>query len=121
LSRPKARRFGRAAEWAAALHLRCLGYRVLARSYRVRGGEIDIIARRGPLLVFVEVKARPNLKAAQIAIMPAQRQRIARAAAVWLTSHPTLATTCDFRGDAIFVAPWRWPRHCPGAFELTGL
>ena len=119
MSRPTARRFGRTAEWAAALHLRCRGYRVLARSYRVRGGEIDIIARRGALLVFVEVKARPTLDAAQTAILPAQRRRIARAASVWLAAHPRLATTCALRGDAIFVAPWRWPRHCAGAFELT--
>ena len=121
MSRAEARRFGRAAEWAAAMHLRAHGYRILARAYRIRGGEIDIIARRGRLVVFVEVKARPTLDGAQIAIMPAQRRRIARAAAVWLAAHPALATRCSLRGDAIFIAPWRWPRHLPGAFELTGL
>jgi len=54
------------------LFLRTKGYRVLARTYVVRGGEIDIIAWRGRVVVFVEVKARPKLEDALIAITPAK-------------------------------------------------
>ena len=121
MSRQRARRFGRAAEFAAALHLRCHGYRILARSYRIKGGEIDIVAQRGTLIVFVEVKARPTREAAETAILFLQRRRIARAAAVWLSAHPAFAIGHDYRGDAVFVAPWRWPLHRPGAFDLTNL
>lgn len=51
--------FGRRAEWLAALLLSLKGYRILARNYVVRGGEIDLVARRGSTVIFVEVKARP--------------------------------------------------------------
>jgi putative endonuclease len=54
--------FGRRAEQLAILFLRARGYRIIGRTYIVRGGEIDIIARRGSALAFVEVKARPRLK-----------------------------------------------------------
>ena len=59
---------GRYAERWAALLLRAKGYRILARGYRCRAGEIDIVARRGSLLVAVEVKARADLTAAAEAI-----------------------------------------------------
>ncbi len=64
--------FGRRAEQLAILFLRTKGYRVVARTYGVRGGEIDIIAWRGRAVVFVEVKARPKLEDALIAITPAK-------------------------------------------------
>jgi putative endonuclease len=81
------------------------------------GGEIDVIARRGDLVIFVEVKARPDVSAAQIAIDARKIGRISRAARVWLAAHPRLSG-CALRGDAILVAPKRPPRHVPGAFEL---
>lgn len=52
------RSFGREAEERAAAYLEKLGYRVLQRNYRCRGGEIDLVALDGATLVFVEVKAR---------------------------------------------------------------
>ena len=57
-SRRRAERRGRLAEWAAALCLRLRGYRILALRHRTPLGEIDLIARKGDLVVFVEVKAR---------------------------------------------------------------
>ena len=115
--RRTARAFGLRAEALAALWLRLKFFRVLARNYAAAGGEIDIIAQRGGLVAFVEVKARPDAAAAQTAIDARKIARISRAARVWLAAHPR-AAGCALRGDAILVAPGRAPRHVPGAFEL---
>jgi len=115
--RDVARNFGLRAETLAALWLRLKFFRIVARNYAAARGEIDVIARRGRLVVFVEVKARPSLEAAQIAIDARKVARISRAARVWLAGNPQ-ASGCALRGDAIFVAPRRPPRHVAGAFEL---
>jgi len=94
------------------------GYRIAARRWRSPVGEIDIVARRGRLLIFVEVKARDRLDDAAEAVTDRQRRRIAAAAEVWLASHPDDAQ-CDMRFDAILVSPRRWPRHIPAAFEAS--
>jgi len=93
------------------------GYRILARTYVVRGGEIDIIARRGSAVAFVEVKARPSIEDALIAVTPAKQRRMSIAARHWLTSNQW-AMRCTQRGDLIAVAPWRVRRHLVGAIEL---
>src|SRR5215468_4634450 len=54
--------FGRHSEIQAIRHLRSLGYRIVTSPYRVKGGEVDIIAWDGDVLVFVEVKARRNVE-----------------------------------------------------------
>ena len=101
---------GRRAETVAALLLRLKGYRILERRFRVSAGEIDLVARRGGLVVFVEVKARDTHAAAAESISPRQQQRISDAAAAWLARHAALAD-CDTRFDAVFVMPRRWPQH----------
>lgn len=87
------------AEWRARWILRIHGFRIVASRYvtgRHTGrAEIDIIARRGNLMIFVEVKCRPNVSAAWDAITPRQVQRL-RAAA-----YGYMART-RFRGDARF-------------------
>ncbi|WP_245504327.1 YraN family protein [Lichenihabitans psoromatis] len=110
--------FGLRAEMVATLLLVCKGYWPLARNYKVRGGEIDIIARRGGTVIFAEVKARPRLADAMVAISATKRQRIERAARVWLSSNPW-AAHCVLRGDGVFVAPRAWPRHVEDAFRLN--
>jgi putative endonuclease len=90
--------------------LRLKGYRILACRYRIRGGEIDIVARRADTIAFVEVKVRPTLDEAREAIDAVKRRRISRAARVWLA--------LTWRGDCVFVAPWRFPRHEIAAMEL---
>ena len=72
-ARLEAVRFGRAAESLCATRLTLSGYRVLTRGYRVPVGEIDIVARRRDLLVFVEVKARAVLDDAMAAVAPQLR------------------------------------------------
>lgn len=108
---------GHGAEWAALLYLRAKGYRILARRYLVKGGEIDIIARRGAALVFVEVKLRHAIETAQISIGAEKRRRISRAARAYLSGNEG-AMRLALRADAIYLAPWRWPRHLENAFEL---
>jgi putative endonuclease len=110
--------FGRRAEQLAILLLRTKGYRILARTYIVRGGEIDVIARRGSAVAFVEVKARPSLDQALIAVTPAKQRRMSIAARHWLTANEW-AMRCTQRGDLIAIAPWRMPRHLVGAIELV--
>ena len=105
------------AERLAVGLLRVKGYRVLVRRYQIRGGEIDIVARRGDAVAFVEVKVRPTLDEARTAIDFVKRRRISRAAKTWLASNPW-AAPLTWRGDAVYIAPWRWPRHEIAAFEL---
>ena len=115
--RQAARTFGIRAEWAALALLTVTGYRVLARNFVAPGGEIDLIAQRGQTIAFIEVKARPDMDQALIAITEQKRRRIARAAQVWLRQN-RWAATYALRGDAVFIAPRRLPRHLPAAFEL---
>jgi len=108
--RRRAVRRGRSGEAAAALWLRCKGYRILGRRVKTPVGEIDILARKGSVLAVVEVKARPTTTAATEAIGIRQRRRIERAAAWVLSSRPELAQA-DVRFDAVLVTPFRPPRH----------
>ncbi len=115
--RRAAHRQGLVAERVTVATLRLKFYSILACRYRIHGGEVDIIARRGDTIVFVEVKVRPTLDEAREAISAAKRRRLSRAARVWLAANP-FAAPLTLRGDAIFVAPWRWPRHVPAAIDL---
>lgn len=94
------------------------GYRPFARNYVVRGGEIDLVMRRGRTVVFVEVKARPAVETAVAVLSAQKRRRIECAARVWLARHPA-AAGLTLRGDGIFIAPRRWPLHVEDAFPLN--
>ena len=111
-------KFGISAESRAAALLIAKGYRILARRYRSRAGEIDIVARRRGLLVFVEVKARERLDDAAEAVIVRQQRRIIAAAEVWLANHPDIGDT-DIRFDVVLVAPKRLPRHIEAAFDAS--
>lgn len=115
--RQKAWRRGFRAETIALLFLMLKGYRFLARRYGGKGGEIDLILRRGRAIVFVEVKARDDLDKAAEAISPRKRLVFSRAAAQWLMRNPW-AASFDLRADAVLIAPWRLPRHIVAVFEL---
>ena len=117
LNRVRSHRFGLRAETLAALLLRLKGYRILARRYRAAGGEIDLIVFRRDVVAFVEVKGRPTLDEALSAIAAQKRRRISRAARAWL-AHNGWAATRVLRGDAVYVAPWRWPQHRVAAVPL---
>src|SRR5437016_1288232 len=108
-------RLGLSAESRAAALLIAKGFRILARRWRSPVGEIDIVARRRRLLVFVEVKARENLDDAAWSVTERQRARIVAAAEAWLARYPDERIE-DMRFDAILVAPGSLPRHVRGAF-----
>ena len=114
--RQAAWRRGLRAESLAALLLRLKGYRILQKRFRVPAGEIDLIARRGKLIAFIEVKARNSRADAAESISPHQRRRIAAAAAAFLARRPDLAG-CDMRFDAVLVAPRRMPLHLADAWR----
>jgi putative endonuclease len=115
-ARQAAFRLGLSAETRAAAFLMAKGFRIVARRWRSPAGEIDLVARRGNLLLFIEVKARERLDDAAYSVTERQQRRIAAAAAAWLAATPNDATR-DIRFDALLIAPGRWPRHIPAAFE----
>jgi len=80
-------------------------------------GEIDIIARRRQLLIFVEVKARETLDDAAWSVTERQKARIVAAAQAWLARLGDNHGFQDMRFDAVLVAPGHIPRHIPAAFE----
>ena len=107
---------GISAESRAAALLIAKGFRILARRWKSPAGEIDIVARRRQLLVFVEVKARADLDQAAESVTLRQRRRIAAAADAWLAING-MDGFRDIRFDAVLVAPGKLPRHIAGAFE----
>jgi putative endonuclease len=113
--RRKSYRRGKSSEWLAAAALMLKGYRILARRYRTRLGEIDLIARRGDLVAIVEVKARRTLKEAMEAVTPSAQRRIEGAADLWLSRQPDYGRLA-VRFDMVAVLPWRWPVHVENAF-----
>ena len=109
MSRQKAERRGRVAEWAAMLFLMCKGYRILGHRLRTPYGEVDVAAWKHDVLVIVEVKARRTYDAGAYAVTPMAQQRIARAA-------QTLAgrwrlTSAPIRFDLVVVGSGLLPRH----------
>ncbi len=115
--RRAARGLGRRAETIAALWLMLKGWRILERNHGGKGGEIDLIAKRGRVVAFVEVKARATLAEAQGAITPAKQTLIHRRIALWRAHNPW-SERCTLRFDAVFVTPRRLPRHHQNLFEL---
>jgi putative endonuclease len=101
-----AERAGRAAEMLAAWAYRFRGFEILDRRFKTAGGEIDLVARKGRLLVFAEVKRRADIDAALFAVTYKNRRRMEQAVKGWLARHPRLAQS-DIRYDIAAVAGWR--------------
>ncbi len=116
-ARRVAERKGHWAETLAALLLQIKGYSILERRFRSRAGEIDLIARRGRRIAFVEVKTRSTVDQAAWSITPHQQARIARAAEHWLAIKGG-PQDFDMSFDVVLVAPWAWPRHIASAFRV---
>jgi len=114
-SRQIAERKGRRAETLAAIALMLKGYSIKARRYKTKLGEIDIIAKRGDLIVLVEVKARGTIEDAHHSVSFEAAQRIEAAGDIWLSKQKN-AHLLSVRRDLMAVLPRRWPIHVPNAF-----
>ncbi|MEW5851368.1 MAG: YraN family protein [Myxococcota bacterium] len=103
------RRYGARAEESARAFLVAQGYTLVQQNYTVRGGEVDVVAREGEVLCFVEIKARRNnaFGPAVLAVDARKRKRMAVAADRWLLEHPC---DCPVRFDVLCRdredAPW---------------
>ncbi|MBL4741182.1 MAG: YraN family protein [Sneathiella sp.] len=93
---------GRFAETVATLFLRLKGYHIVARGFRRPVGEIDIIARRGGVLIAIEVKQRQSLEKALQAIHAKQRRRVSRAMEAFIVSRPEFSHM-DIRFDILLI------------------
>ncbi|MDR3187373.1 MAG: YraN family protein [Holosporaceae bacterium] len=97
-------------ESIASLLLIIKGYSILARRYRTSCGEIDIIARKGDIVAFVEVKSRKSLTKCYEAIHNKQIRRIVRASEIFLRKNPRFHSSF-IRYDVILVPDWNFPKH----------
>ncbi|MCV3768412.1 YraN family protein [Rhizobium sp. TRM95796] len=111
-SRDRRRAFlrGHVAEHIAAFYLIAKGYRIMAMRYKTRSGEIDIIARKKDLAVFIEVKARASIEDGLNAVTAETQERIRRASDIWISRRPH-SVDLGMRYDVLVVRPWRWPAH----------
>lgn len=109
MKRRRAERGGRRAESLAAWWLRLRGWRILARRVRTPVGEIDLIARRGRITAFIEVKARATDEDSALALDDYRLRRVIAAAEA--LAHRYARSGDELRIDALFIVPWRLPRH----------
>jgi putative endonuclease len=115
MSRLEAERRGRRGEAIAAWFLRLQGWRIVAERVKTRRGEVDLIARRGKTVAFVEVKARTRAVDLATAIDAYRLRRVAAAAEILLPKYGR--GTENMQIDVILVAPWRWPHHLPNVWH----
>ena len=115
MNRQAAEKRGRGAETLACWYLRLKGWRILARRARVPGGEVDVVARRGRILAFVEVKARADHHAAGLALDEWRLRRVVVAAERLAPRY--VREGDDVRIDALFIVPGRWPRHLANVWQ----
>jgi putative endonuclease len=122
---PEARRAqGDAAEERASRHLEGSGFTIVERNFRMRGGEIDIVARKADVLVFVEVRSRevPGFGTPEESVTPAKRRRIVAAARRYLSNVPP-SSWREARFDVIAIegsGDTAELRHYPAAFDAKG-
>ncbi|MDR2107823.1 MAG: YraN family protein [Holosporaceae bacterium] len=101
-------RKGYLGEFIAILLLKIKGYKILARRYKTRCGEIDIIAEKNDVVVFVEVKSRKSFEQCHNAVTGKQLERIRRASEIFMSR---TGRTNFIRYDVILVAGRKFPRH----------
>jgi putative endonuclease len=113
VNRAERERRGRRGEKLAAWYLRLKGWRILAQRVKTPRGEVDLVARRGRTVVFVEVKWRASAAELDLAIDPWRLRRVI-AAAEGIAPRFTRAGD-DQRVDVLLLAPGRFPRHIVNA------
>jgi len=119
---PSKHALGAAGEACAVGYLIARGFRVLARNLRSGGVEIDVIAARGGLVAFVEVKTRRSRRAGlpEESVDARKQRRLVAGAAAWLREHPGVAArirfdviVCEGEEGAFRI------RHLEGAFDAS--
>jgi putative endonuclease len=115
LTGTKARIAGRRGEVLSALWLMAKGYRILGFRLKTPQGEIDLLAKKGPVLAVVEVKLRGSIELAREAVGYQQRQRLRRAGETFAARRGDLKDAA-VRLDLMALAPGRWPCHIPDAW-----
>lgn len=114
----------RIGERLAAQYLEERGYQILEHNYRLRTGEIDLIAKEGERIVFVEVKTRRTLKfgVPQAAVTLTKQKQISKLALSYLQTHDMLNVPCRFDVVAIILSSKSTPpklEHIQNAFEFV--
>jgi putative endonuclease len=109
MKRQQAEQRGRKGEAYAALWLRMKGWRILAERVRTPAGEVDLVAKRGNLVAFIEVKTRATDAELDHAIDDYRLCRVAAAAEILIPRFATKGE--DIRIDVILIAPRTLPRH----------
>ena len=109
--RQQAERAGRIAKLAALAWLVCTGHRLLARRYRAAGGEIDLVVRRGRVIIFCEVKCR-RLAGHEGMPSPAQQRRICNVAREFI-ARDHISPDLEYRFDLIRISPSPWSQSLP--------
>lgn len=113
-TRQAAEERGRRGERLAAWYLRLKGWRILATRVRTPAGEVDLVAKRGALIAFVEVKVRATAAELDYAIDERRLSRVAAAAEILMPVYATAGE--DIRIDVILIAPGTRPRHIEHAW-----
>ncbi|MGH6746922.1 YraN family protein [Novosphingobium sp.] len=114
-SRAEAERQGRRGEALAAWYLRMTGWSIRARRVKTARGEVDIVARRGRTLCFVEVKWRARRADLDTAIDHYRLRRVAAAAES--VAHRYQKPGDSLRIDVLLLAPRCWPRRIVNAWQ----
>ena len=115
MKREQAERRGRRGEGWAGWWLRLQGWRIVARRVKTPRGEIDLVARRGRTVAFVEVKWRAAGEELALAIDEYRLRRVAAAAEA--VAHRYARPDYTIRIDVLLLAPGRWPRHIVNAWQ----
>lgn len=113
-TRLQAEKRGHRGETLAAWYLRLHGWMIVARRLRTPRGEVDLVARRGRMVAFVEVKWRRNEAELATAIDEFRLRRVA--AAAQSVAHRYCRPGDDMRIDVLLLAPRRWPHHIRNAW-----
>lgn len=115
MSRAEAEQHGRRGETLAAWWLRLRGWRILAQRVKVKVGEVDLIARKGRTVAFIEVKWRRDAALLGEAVDAHRLRRVARAAEMLAARYAKAGD--DVRIDVILVAPRTWPRRIANVWQ----
>lgn len=117
MNRRRAYLWGHMAEFLALVMLFFKGYHIRCRRFKCSAGEVDIIATKGNMMIFVEVKARRTFAEAAHALSITQKKRIIRAATWYMSQQKKVREEEFYRFDMVLVSPWRWPSHIKDAWQ----